>query len=351
MTYDIYNMPPRLFKYYSFDRKLNSKRINGDVYLACPFDFNDPCDCQREVINNTNARVAEKGDDWLISKLLELEYSREEAKSIADSLKSGDSDLKKVHKRMLERVGILCMSSAHADTLMWGYYANNEGFCVEYDTAKIIKAIVLGSINEMSYTTTRFLFDNENYKQNPEERTPDLPKKAFVKASEFKSIDLKKLYNKYLGEQTNTRDVLYFVQNVFLKRFYGRSIKYNVEPNGSPSPLFFDRNDKSSELKYFIKTKTWTHEQEFRLIFSLGGRKVIKLGKECIKNIYVGCNMSNENIVSLAYLMANKNLSAGLFKMQKLKNCGLAPISIDWSKYKDDYVDLESELNNKFPEL
>ena len=67
--FDIFNLPLRLFKYYGYDIKLNAKRLAGEVYLACPYDFNDPCDCQREVINNANDRVKIKGKDWLIQKM------------------------------------------------------------------------------------------------------------------------------------------------------------------------------------------------------------------------------------------------------------------------------------------
>ena len=119
--YDIFNLPPRLFKYYAYDGKLNQKRLAGEVYLACPFDFNDPCDCQREVINNTNERVAIKGQDWLVQKMQELEFNIDESKEIATSLQTDDTNLKKVHNRMLERLGILCLTGTQSDTLMWGY--------------------------------------------------------------------------------------------------------------------------------------------------------------------------------------------------------------------------------------
>ena len=54
--HDILNLPPKLFKYYRYDSDLNEKRLKGEVFLATPFDFNDPCDCQRDVINNSSAR-------------------------------------------------------------------------------------------------------------------------------------------------------------------------------------------------------------------------------------------------------------------------------------------------------
>ena len=108
-AYNTFNLPSRLFKYYSYDSKLNAQRLAGEVYLASPYDFNDPCDCQREVINNTKARIAAKGEDWLKQKMHELDYDNIDSQNIASSLLNDDSRVKEVHRRMLERLGILCL--------------------------------------------------------------------------------------------------------------------------------------------------------------------------------------------------------------------------------------------------
>lgn len=280
VKYDIFNLPPRLFKYYAYDGKLNQKRLAGEVYLACPFDFNDPCDCQREVINNTNDRVAIKGRDWLVQKMQELEFSIDESEAIANSLQVDNTNLKKVHKRMLERLGILCLTGTQSDTLMWGYYASNEGICIEYDSNKIVRNLVIGFVNKMSYTTTRYLYEKDKYFKIPEQRTPALKPSILEKAKDIiKKADVKKVTNRFLEEQNNELNVLNFLRNVFLKRLYAQSIIYNISPDGSPSPLFFNRGEKSSETKYFKKTKTWQHEEEFRFIVSLGGRTAIDIGK------------------------------------------------------------------------
>ena len=134
--YDIFNLPPRLFKYYGFESKLNKKRLSGEIYLASPYDFNDPCDCQRGVINNSADRVAAKTRVWLLNKMKELDFSDSECEELADSLLTDDSNVKKVHKRILERLGVLCLTRTQSDILMWGYYTNNEGLCIEYDVKK-----------------------------------------------------------------------------------------------------------------------------------------------------------------------------------------------------------------------
>ena len=119
--YDLLHLPTRLFKYYRYDDKLNAKRLTGEVYMATPFDFNDPCDCQRDVINNAVQRESVKGSGWLLRKLVELNYSKAEASIRAKSLLVDDTYKYDVYKRQLERVGILCLTPNHADTLMWGY--------------------------------------------------------------------------------------------------------------------------------------------------------------------------------------------------------------------------------------
>lgn len=349
-AYNTFNLPSRLFKYYSYDSKLNAQRLAGEVYLASPYDFNDPCDCQREVINNTKARIAAKGEDWLKQKMHELDYDNIDSQNIASSLLNDDSRVKEVHRRMLERLGILCLTQTQADSLMWGYYANNEGMCIEYDTSKIVCNIVIGYINKMNYTTTRLLYTKDQYDQDPASRTPALAADIIAKAETIiKKTDLKRIHNRYLSEINDELKILNFARNILLKRIYAQSIIYNIEPNGAPSPLFFDRTDKTSETKYFKKTKTWSHEKEFRFIVSLGGRLPINIGTDCIKNIYLGCNMSNERIAAIIYLMTQHNLTAGLYKMKRLKNCGLAPQKIDWETYRPILNSLEGTLSIKFP--
>lgn len=59
--------------------------------------------------------------------------------------------------------------------------------------------------------------------------------------------------------------------------------------------------------------------------------------------------MSNERIAAIIYLMTQHNLTAGLYKMKRLKNCGLAPQKIDWETYRPILNSLEGTLSIKFP--
>lgn len=168
--------------------------------------------------------------------------------------------------------------------------------------------------------------------------------------TEFKESTINKITNKFLCEQQDKQNVLNFIRNFFLKRVYAQSIIYNVTPDGSPSTLFFERGNTSSETKYFRKTKTWKHEKEFRIIVSLGGKKNISLGKECIKSIYLGCNISNVVISSIIYQITQLDLTIDLYKMCKLKNGGLAPKKIEWRQYKSTFTKIEQVLQQDFHE-
>lgn len=348
--YDIFNLPPRLFKYYRYDSNLNAKRLAGEIYLASPYDFNDPCDCQRPIDNNSKEKVNQHGKDWLKRKLTELDYNETESEKIAESLLVENRYVKDIHRRMLERLGIFCLTGNNSDSLMWGYYANNDGICIEYDVTKIVRNLVIGYINKMSYTLTRHLYTNDNYCQPPKERSNSIDS-IYLENSEniITSRDLKFLTNKFLVEQNKRSEILNFVRNVFLKRIYAQSIVYGISPKESNATLFFSRGNKTSEEKYFKKTKAWEHEQEFRFIVSLGGRLVVDLGKDCIKNIYLGCNLSNEKIIAIKYLMTKNNLKCGLYKMKRLKNGGLTPSLINL-KLDTDYMELfEKFMKEKFP--
>ena len=100
-----------------------------------------------------------------------------------------------------------------------------------------------------------------------------------------------------MAEKSESLDVLNFIKNIYHKRIAASDIEYGVAPDGSPSSLFFERGNSSSKSKYYKKTSTWEHEQEFRFVVSLGGRFVINLGIDIIKNVYLGCNMKNEKVI------------------------------------------------------
>lgn len=343
---DLLNLPDRLFKFYRYDSNLNEKRLLGEIFLATPFDFNDPCDCQRDVFNNSVAREKVKGKGWVCKKLQELGYNEKDSLLISNSLLKNDTYKYEVYKKQLATIGILCLTKNYSDTLMWGYYANNDGYCIEYNSKKIVHRIVIGYINKMDYATTLRLFQEDSYSTEPSERTSNLSKEELNAAQEFSEFDMKLISNTYLSELDDKCKVVNFIRNVYLKRISGRDIDYKVPPDGSPSYLFFDNNKAINVAKYYKKTIAWKHEQEFRIVVSFGGRLIINIGKDIIENIYIGCNMKNEKVIEIAYLISKLKLKVGLYKMNRLKNCGLQPVKINVHKCLNSVSDTDNYLNS-----
>lgn len=163
MSHSLTNLPERLFKFYSYNDSLNEKRLSGEVFLASPLDFNDPCDCQRDIINNAGEKERNNGSGWVKRKLLELGYDDANSDALAASLLSGDADKYEVYKKQLDKVGILCLTPNSTDTLMWGYYASNQGLCIEYDRDKLVKRLVIGFVDSLDYFTVNHLFVKNCY--------------------------------------------------------------------------------------------------------------------------------------------------------------------------------------------
>ena len=221
-SYDLLHMPDRLYKYYRYDDALNAKRLSGQVYLASPLDFNDPCDCQRKVINNAQTRCEQKGIDWLYGKLLELGYNREQVYDVADKLLKDDEDvLYEVYKRQLERAGVLCLAGTATDTLMWGYYASNEGYCLEYDTQQIVERLVLGYVNKLDYVITDKYLNVDRYRLSPIDRDKETPSDKLRYVARFDASAVSLVTNRYLLDHADSVEVAHFLQNVFIKRFAG----------------------------------------------------------------------------------------------------------------------------------
>lgn len=74
---------------------------------------------------------------------------------------------------------------------------------------------------------------------------------------------------------------------------------------------------------------------------------MINLGKDIIKNVYLGCNMKNEKVIEIAYLISKLGLKCGLYKMKRLKNCGLQAVNLDITECTGKFSDVETYLKDR----
>lgn len=320
-------LPDRIFKYYSFDEKFNESRLTGDVYLASPLDFNDVFDCQLEGDDNIDEMYKKKGEEWVKGKLFEIGLDWK----LEDYNKNPEEYSKKIREKQLEKFGILCSTSVCNNNIMWGYYTNHSGFCIEYDKDLIIKRLIIGFVNKLSWDLTKHLFEKKEYNRDVEERNKDpyeqnkdlYEQKLNSSKNIFVDGDIDSISNCYLcakKENEERAKIINFVRNIYVKRFGDGHVnyKYNISNHDSKPKLFYDGDLNSIKLKYYTKGKKWESEEEYRFTVSLGGRTVVNLGKDCIKSIRVGCNMSDLHLFEIVSILSKHEMNdIKLIKMIK----------------------------------
>lgn len=251
-------LPNTLYKYYKYDDNYNEKRLLGEIFFCCPNKFNDVFDAQHEVVNNiddfNNLSIPKE-------RLKEIGYTN--PSEIVDCLKGKESEKYKmeIRKKQIENVGIICLTNTPLSILMWAYYAENEGYCIEYDVNVIQDNI-------------------ENLVQQ-----------------EFEKIGISKSNN----------------------RIQAGAVSYN---HTLPcAPLFFNRKGKDQPYsKYFCKAKCWEHENEYRIVLSLLPNIPLKF-KGVVKSITFGYNTSIERVQRLLTLIADIDENIEIYFLKKMKGC------------------------------
>jgi hypothetical protein len=132
-------VPTELFHYYMVDFNSVDAFINHYVYANHPLDFNDPFDCNQELISL---------DSTSLEDILALNNGFFDTDKIIKLYSSNDpKDKYDLHKDILGllcdvlymKVGIYCMTNRDNSMEMWSYYSTHRGFVVKYDLDKLPK--------------------------------------------------------------------------------------------------------------------------------------------------------------------------------------------------------------------
>jgi hypothetical protein len=127
------DIPDTLFHYYNLSQNSLDSFLGHYIYANHPFEFNDPFDCNRELISFKKLPI----EDILV---LNASVSKPEIlKQLYFSKKKKDKsllyDLLKylVYNVIYMKTGIFCMSSKNNSMEMWSYYTNHKGFILEFN--------------------------------------------------------------------------------------------------------------------------------------------------------------------------------------------------------------------------
>lgn len=129
---NIKKIPNTLFKYYALNSYSFDSLINQYIFAPHPSQLNDLFDCSPELLS------IDKNED--LKKILQdFEYKNE--KEIDDKLKFDYHKTKKQAESLFwERLyriwGILSLTDNNKNILMWSYYSQHKGYCIEFDITK-----------------------------------------------------------------------------------------------------------------------------------------------------------------------------------------------------------------------
>lgn len=158
--------PPRFYKYRVWTDDFHKKVLtDSELFFSSPMRFNDPYDCGLPfkqhpensdplVIKETLERTVVNSHPHLANKPLELEEKC--AKQLMLIQQNPESWFEEAWgykpEELNKRFGILSLTPHPDNYLMWSHYSNShKGFCVEFDTRKLIESVA-GHFQKVSYS-------------------------------------------------------------------------------------------------------------------------------------------------------------------------------------------------------
>lgn len=125
-----YGIPTALYKLYGLNPYSIDSLTSQYIYATHPSQLNDIFDCNEELL--------EFDDIETIKIFLKDSFSKENLEKL---IKNDLDSLKVIVKRLFReniyrKWGVFAMTSNPNNILMWSYYSNHNGFCVEFDISK-----------------------------------------------------------------------------------------------------------------------------------------------------------------------------------------------------------------------
>jgi len=134
----------KLYKYFDNHERVLKILKTGCIYYPKPNRFNDPFDCDIDIISSVSwdqfeqrvrseGEKLNKGSEEVEQKIRSL---RNDAGAAIDEFRSKAKDGVKNVGRILKQQGVLCLSTIPDSIPMWSHYANgHNGICIELHRA------------------------------------------------------------------------------------------------------------------------------------------------------------------------------------------------------------------------
>lgn len=124
------DIPRVLYKYRSLRRKKDRDYtrqliIDRQLYFACVDDFNDPFDCQADLVVRRGTQAEWKN----------IGFPRRPRRELREKYKAGSGS--RLVRRMARKLGIFCSTPDPRSIPMWSYYTNgHKGICLGFRTTR-----------------------------------------------------------------------------------------------------------------------------------------------------------------------------------------------------------------------
>lgn len=257
------DLPDSLYKYRTFDEDGYGIHLaaQGEAHFACPTAFNDPYECAliptSEMLHMRQfarraalRRVTEKYIPHANRR------SRRELTRLAESRARRRSALgNRIEQDLVDmhqqKVGVLSMAKTYKSIPMWAYYADNQrGFCVGLSVAAIA----------------------------------EYQRQVFERAGE-------------------------------LLMLYTASYQSEIPVVNIDVPENFKKEDiEAAMIPFFTKGKSWSHEDEVRLLYWQNAGRTVTFGTSAVTKIIVGASACDRSIQALVAKLRDAGSCAPIFR-------------------------------------
>lgn len=116
--------PKTFFKYYALNENSVDALTNLYIYASHPHQLNDLLDCHKDIVNVND----------LESVKAILRFHFEECRQLFENEEKIFEYAKSMFKALYyTKIGIFSLTSTDNNEIMWALYAQNNGFCLEFD--------------------------------------------------------------------------------------------------------------------------------------------------------------------------------------------------------------------------
>jgi hypothetical protein len=279
------------YKFYPINQNLYSSIINNELHFSNPRNFNDPFDSYPRFMLTESMEKLKKFYDFLSSKL---------SSKIKDNILNNESSFKK-HEEYKEIISTFFQAKIFEEDLYTNEIDDNETklielytfYCDETNFYNAAKSNLEFLQIKMYYDYIYLIIDNTNLGISCGSTNPQCPLMWAHYANNHRGICIK--YNFELDG----------IQNICLDENETLDI-LKVNYSNNAIDIFNYPENQLENLKFEILTNKyskWKYEKEVRLIHQ--NRGLLKIKRQCIKEIIFGCKSTPKDRYTIIKLFAS----------------------------------------------